>query len=84
MNIELHIERLLLDGLPMNAAAVRVLRATLETQLASLLTAAPPTLRHGYSVPVLRAAPIGPAHVAATTGRDIARSVHAALVPTGR
>jgi len=84
MNIELHIDRLVLDGLPMSAAQARVLRATLETQLASLLAAAPPTPGHGYAVPVLRAAPIKPAHAAAPTGRDIARSVHAALVPKGR
>lgn len=84
MNIELHIDRLVLDGLPMSGAEARVLRATLETELASLLATAPPTSHQGYSVPLLRAAPIERAHVAATAGRDIARSVHAALVPKGR
>jgi hypothetical protein len=37
MNIELHIERLILDGLPVSAAQGPLVQAAIETELARLL-----------------------------------------------
>jgi hypothetical protein len=83
MKINLHIERLVLDGLPLNdAAAVAQLRAGLEAELARLIVAAAPGLPPtGGAVPRLQAAPIhlSPAAKPARLGQQIAQAVHGAL-----
>jgi hypothetical protein len=84
MNIHLHIDRLVVDGLSMTAPQAHALRAGIEVQLAALLTAAPPHAAPGYAVPSLPAAPISWNSSATNTSaaaRGIARSLHAALVP---
>lgn len=83
MIIELHIERLVLDGLPAQVSHGHALRAAIETELANLLAASPPQRSRGHaasslSAPPLRLAPNANAH---RTGRDIARSLHAAIAP---
>jgi len=45
MRIELHIERLLLDGVPITAAQLPALRVALERQLEELLGAQPGRIR---------------------------------------
>ncbi|MDE3011019.1 MAG: hypothetical protein KGI67_09040 [Pseudomonadota bacterium] len=42
MKVALHIERIVLDGLPVTAAQLPALRAELERELTALLTAQPP------------------------------------------
>ncbi|HET7065484.1 MAG TPA: hypothetical protein VFI49_14525 [Rudaea sp.] len=81
MNIRLHIDRLIVDGLPLTPAQARALRASVEARLADLLVAAPPLAVSGYSVSNLAAAPISlPAGATqSATGERIARSLHAAL-----
>jgi hypothetical protein len=83
MNIRLHIERLIVDGLPLSPREQRRLRATVETRLGALLAAAPPAGISGYSVPALPVAPIawGSDNTGVTAGDRIARSLHSALAP---
>jgi hypothetical protein len=84
MNIRLHIDRLIVDGLPMTALQAHALRASVEVQLATLLTAAPPHAATGYAAPSLLAAPISwnsSANNTSAAARAIARSLHTALVP---
>ena len=83
MNIHLHIDRLIVDGLPLTPPQARALRASVETQLGAMFAAAPPRVGAGYAAPALSAAPIA-WNVASGTnavGGAIARSLHAALVP---
>ena len=82
MNISLHIERLVLDGLPAHAGQVVVLQAALETELARLLA------EHGLpgvtpgAIPQLAAAPIQlSAGAPAQWGRQIAGSLANSLSP---
>lgn len=84
MKIEVVIDRLVLDGLPIDAAQAHTLRAALETQLAGLFAARIHPMPHAASVPSLRAAPVRFSSDTAQTGADIARSVHAALIPPQR
>ncbi|MGH8905000.1 MAG: hypothetical protein ACRD0K_00390 [Egibacteraceae bacterium] len=58
MNIHVHIERVVLDGLPLAAAQANAVRATLETELGHLLAAdgLAPGLLSGASVAHLRTA----------------------------
>lgn len=79
MNIHLHIERVIVDGLPLSAAQARALRAEIEAQLTESLAGF--RARDGYAVASLSAASIALPH--APTGQDagsaIARSLHATL-----
>ncbi|HEY8011947.1 MAG TPA: hypothetical protein VIE67_13220 [Rudaea sp.] len=83
MNIHLHIDRLIVDGLPLTPPQARALRASVETQLGALFAAAPPRVASGHAAPALPVAPIS-WNVAAgvnAAGGAIAHSLHAALVP---
>jgi hypothetical protein len=82
----LHIERVVLDGLPFDSAQALQLRNALERELARL--AAQPgaaVATQGFAVPALRAPGLagvgagGGAADAARVGRDAARSVFAML-----
>lgn len=83
MNIHLHIDRLVVDGLPLTPVQARVLRASVESQLAAKFAAEPPRPGSSSAVPTLSAAPIAWSASSSATenGRHIAHSLHAALVP---
>lgn len=57
MNINLHIERLVLDGLPIEASQRRVVQAAVEAELSRLLTVGgiSASLQSGGAMPSLRA-----------------------------
>jgi hypothetical protein len=81
VNLHLHIDKLVLDGLAVNGSPA-VLRAALEGELTRLLTLQGPGAAIGLgAVDRLRAPPIrGPQRVdAGEWGRRIAGSVHAGL-----
>jgi hypothetical protein len=80
MRTRVHIERLILDGLPLTTEAGARVRAAVETELARLLAAqgVPEHLRLGGAVPAIAAPRL---RFAAddrpdTIGRNIARSIH--------
>jgi hypothetical protein len=82
MNIVLHIDRIVMDGLPVSRAHLPALRAAMEGELVRLFAAAAP--RHfGGSRSVERlAAPAfsyDPLQRPAQIGRQVARSVHGSL-----
>jgi|HubBroStandDraft_1064217.scaffolds.fasta_scaffold69663_2 hypothetical protein len=82
MKLVVSIDRLVLDGLAATPREAARIRASMETELARLLSAEPPgRLRAGGAVPSLPA-PALPATAARspeTLGAQIARSVHAGL-----
>jgi hypothetical protein len=57
MNVRLHIDRLVLDGVSVSAAGRPLLQAALETELARLVAAGgiSPELAGGMAVPSVRA-----------------------------
>jgi hypothetical protein len=82
VSVHLHIERLVLDGLPLRETDAGRVRAALEAELASLVASG--ALPHtGYAIDRVRAEPLrlAASHDAAGTGRAIASSVHSALQP---
>ena len=83
MNIELHIERLILDGLPLTRREGALVQAAVETELARLLQAGglASGLAGGGLTPRLHAAPVTLTAGAepAALGAQIARSVYGSL-----
>jgi hypothetical protein len=83
MRIELHIERLVLDGLPATDAEGARLRAAVEGELARLLATGglARELAAGGAVPHLPAPQIGigPGDRPDALGRAVARSLHAGI-----
>ena len=83
MNIKIDIERLVLDGINLEAGQRAQLQAALETELARLLArgGVSPELRSGGAVSSLRARAIqlsregSPSHL----GKQIARSVYGGI-----
>lgn len=83
MKIELHIERVLLDGVPMTSAQAPLVRRAIEQELARLLTA------DGLSREFQRGAAVSRVNAGtlrlskenrpARLGQDIARAVHAGI-----
>ena len=86
MNISLHIERLILDGLPVEAGHRILLQAAIEAELTRLLSESgvAPSLQAGGAMPSVRADAIqltaesNPAQL----GRQIAKSVHGSIGKT--
>ena len=80
MKINLHIERLVLDGLPVTSMQGPQVRAAVERELARLLAAhgLSHELRGGIAVPRVRAGAIeiGKERQPARLGQSIARAVH--------
>jgi hypothetical protein len=80
MNINLHIERLVLDGLPIEARDGPAVRMAIETELTRLLTqnGGTPGLQTGTALPSVRADSIQltALHSLAQLGQQIAGSVH--------
>jgi hypothetical protein len=85
MNINVHIERLVLEGLPVSSAQGPRLQAALQSELARLLGER--GLHHppGGAVPRLSAGSIRLASngSSAQVGHQIARAVHRSLAPAG-
>jgi hypothetical protein len=83
MKIELHIERLVLDDLPVTSAEGPRVRAAVESELARLLAAGSVIreLISGGAVPRVDAPriSIGPRERPDAIGRAVARSVHAGI-----
>ena len=83
MKIEVHIERLVLDGLPVTAAEGPRVRAAVEGELARMLAAGSVSreLISGGAVPRVDAPgmSIGPRERPDAIGRAVARSVHAGI-----
>jgi len=86
MNIVVHIERLILDGLPIGPGQGALVQAAVETELAHLLAESGlmSGVQSGGAVPAVRASAIqltatsSPAQV----GRQIARSVYGGIGKT--
>jgi hypothetical protein len=83
MNVSLHIECLVLDGLPLRDGQGPVLQAALETELSRLLERDGLPELSGGAVPQLSAAAIqlSPGAPPAHWGAQIAQSLHASLAP---
>jgi hypothetical protein len=83
MNIDLHIDRLVLEGLDISPAQRLVLQAALEAELSRLMTTGglPPGLLSGGSIPSVSAPSIqiGRQNNPAQLGQQIARSVYGGL-----
>jgi hypothetical protein len=84
MNLHLHIERLVLEGLPFATSQPAEIEAALGSELARLFGERGPEVVSGGAVPKLSAAPIQLSHGTggAELGRKIARSLHGGLVPS--
>ena len=83
MKIEVHIERLVLDGLPVTSAESARVRAAVTAELSRMLAAGglARELHGGGAVPRV-AAPqfsFGPRERPDAIGRHIARSIHAGI-----
>lgn len=83
MTIRLHIERLVLDGIPVAAGQQHLLQAAVQAELARLLAAGglAPALAAGGAVPRIAAPALNlPAGAGGVdTGSRIAASVHAGI-----
>jgi hypothetical protein len=81
MKIALHIELLVLDGLPVTSLEGARVRAAVERELAGLLAAQSPGQLRGGAVPRVSAPDItiGARERPDAIGRHIARSVHAGM-----
>jgi len=80
MNINLHIERLILDGLPIDGGDGGSLRIAMETELTRLLTqtGGTPSWQTGTALPSIRAdaVQLTAQNSPSQLGREIAWSVH--------
>lgn len=81
MNVDLHIERLVLDGVPLNRRQSAALKDALECELSRLLEHRGLASVAGISVPQLRVADIQLPRGSppAQWGRQIARSLHTGI-----
>ena len=83
MNIHVHIERLILEGLPVTRNQGPMLQAAVETELARLLATdgLGPELRAGRAVPSVKAGNIQLAGDSSPNwlGQQIARAVHGGI-----
>jgi hypothetical protein len=83
MKIEVHIERLVLDGLPVTTAEGPSVRAAVESELARMLAAGGLNRELGAGRALARiSAPqisVGPRERPDAIGRAVARSVHAGI-----
>lgn len=78
MNINVHIERLILDGLLVKGSDGSIVQAAVETELARLLAEQGLTGVSGGSIPSLSTAPIELSRdpKAAPLGHQIAQAIH--------
>ena len=82
-DLKLHIERLVLDGLPLKPGEERLVQAALEAELTRLLVAGglAEAWQAGGAVPTLPAvsAPVSQGASPAVIGRQVAQSVYSSL-----
>ena len=84
MNINVHVDRLILDGLPLKGSDGSVVQAAVERELARLLGEQGLTGVSTGAVPRIAVGPIelaregGPAHL----GRQIGRAIHSGFGST--
>lgn len=85
MNIALHMERLVLDGVELAPGQRNLLQAALEAELTRLLATGglPPSLAQAAPLPNIAAPPIefAPDGDPVRLGQQIARSVYGSLAP---
>jgi hypothetical protein len=83
MNINLHIERLVLDGLPVASDQSHLVQAAVETELTRLFTEQRLILSSAGAVPHLSAEPIQLAHGSkpSSLGHQIAQAIYRSLTP---
>ena len=83
MNINLHIERLILDGLPVESRHGAIIRSEIETELSRLLTEnnAAANGQNGGAVPAVRADAIQltTQNSPVQLGRQIAGSIYGSI-----
>ena len=81
MNINIHIERLILDGLPVTSNQGALVQAAVETELTHLLTEQSLSRSSAGAVPRLSAGAIQLTQDSkpAQLGQQIARSIHGGL-----
>ena len=83
MNVNLHIERLILDGIPVTPHQGRLVQAAVETELAHLLAdgALTPELAQGAAIPTLPVANIFLSQNGTPTelGQQIAQAVYTGI-----
>jgi hypothetical protein len=83
MTINLNIERIVLEGLPVSRRNGELVANVLQTELTRLFAqhAIPASLESGAAVPVLRAGTIDPGSPIASQplGQQIARAVHGSI-----
>jgi hypothetical protein len=86
MNIRLHIERLILDGLPVNSAQRTQVKAAVEAELTRLMTAGGLSneISGGGAVPRVpaNAFHLSPQDSPTRVGRQIAQSVYGGIGKT--
>jgi hypothetical protein len=82
-SVHLHIERLVLDGLPVSHHQGALVQAAIETELTRLLAEGNLGALPGGAVPHLRAASIQLTHDSqpAHLGHQIAQAIHSGLKP---
>lgn len=84
MNINVHIERLILEGLPPSATDGALIQAAIETELTGLLAEQGMSQSFGAAIPKLFANSIqvardsGPRQL----GHQVAGAIHGTLTPT--
>jgi hypothetical protein len=83
MNIHVHIERLILDGLPVTTAQGPLVQAAIETELTRLLAEGDLSALSGGAVPHLPVASIllDPDNTPSHTGHQIAGALYSSLAP---
>ena len=81
MNIQVHIERLVLDGVPLARGQEATLQATVETELTRLLAEGGPLALTGGAVPVLNGGTMALADGANAhqVGRGVAQAVYGGI-----
>ncbi|MGL4611892.1 MAG: hypothetical protein ACRCYY_19810 [Trueperaceae bacterium] len=78
MNIELHIERLVLDGVPLSRVQAQHMQGMLEVELSRLLSEGglAPQLLQGGAVPSLRGGEIIGSESSRGLGQQVAQAVY--------
>lgn len=81
MNVRIHIDRLVIDGLEMSAGSGGALRIAVERELARLVSTGgiAPSLAGGIAVPSVRAPEIDGVGSPAVIGREIGRAVYGGI-----
>jgi hypothetical protein len=84
MNINVHIERLILDGLPVTRDQRDSVHAAVETELARLLADKGFDCSSGYAVPHLTASLIRLSQInkPSLVGHQIAQAIYGGLTPS--